>query len=234
MIDILNVMKITDKIQIIVRKDEQDLDLQTTVLDVQPNENNFIIYNPIYQNRLMTISLNKIYKFRYIDEKSGIYSFEAKVIERIKEKNIYKLLVEFIGNVKKSQRREFFRMEIIKRIIIKLPMDESIDTAQKLSKNMNNIPFYDKEVILKDLSGGGFGFLSNDKYAIGDLFVAEFVINNKKIPIVSSVVRCSSITSDNYKYSVGVKFELVDSKIRREIINFIFNKQRELRKKGLI
>jgi c-di-GMP-binding flagellar brake protein YcgR len=127
-------------------------------------------------------------------------------------------------------------MDIIKKVKIKLPMDEKIDTAEKLEKLKNQVQFYPKEILLKDISGGGFGFLTNNTFAVGDIFLAEVNLDGTIIEVIGKVVRKNTISDskNDYKYSIGVEFKCLDTKTRRDIINYIFNKQRELRKKGLI
>jgi len=234
--DLLNVMKIRDQLKITVEKDEEFIDLKTSIIEINSKDELFKVYNPIHKNRVYTMVIDKIYKFRYIDDKSGIYTFDGRIIDRIKENQIFILVVKFEGNVEKSQRRAFFRMDVIKKIRINLPMDERIDTAEKLEKLKKQVQFYPKEILLKDISGGGFGFLTNHTFAVGDIFLAEVNLDGTMIEVIGKVVRKNKILDDqnDYKYSIGVEFKCLDTKTRREIINYIFNKQRELRKKGLI
>lgn len=234
--DLLNVIKIRDQLTITIEKDDNYIDLVTSVIELDRKEELFKVYNPIYKNRVYTMVTNKIYKFRYTDDKSGIYSFDGKIIQRLKEKQILILLVKFEGNVQKSQRRAFYRMEIVKKVKVNLPMDESIDTAEKLEKFKTRVQFYPREILLKDISGGGFGFLTNDTFTIGDLFLTEINLDGSTIEVIGKVVRKNTVTNsqNDYKYSIGVEFKCLDTKTRRKIINYIFNKQRELRKKGLI
>jgi len=234
--DLLNLIKIRDQLTIVVKKDDEMIDLKSSFIEVDQKEKSFKIYNPIYKNRVYGLVLDKIYKFRYVDDKSGIYSFDGRIIKRIKEKQIMIIAVKFEGNVKKSQRRSFYRMDLVKRVIIKLPMDESIDDAIKLEKHKNQVQFFPREILLKDISGGGFGFLTDDNYTSGDVFMAEMNLDGTDVQVICKVVRKSMNVTDKikYKYSIGVEFKCLDTNTRRKIINFIFNKQRELRKKGLI
>ena len=234
--DLLNIMKIRDQLTITVEKDDESIDLKTSVIELNQKEELFKVYNPIYKNRIHTMVIDKIYNFRYIDDKSGIYSFDGRIIQRTKEKQIFILVVKFEGNVQKSQRRAFYRMDIVKRVKINLPMDENIDTAEKLEKNKKQIQFYPREILLKDMSGGGFGFLTDDIFTIGDVFLAEINLDGTIIEVIGKIVRKNTVSNNqnNYKYALGVEFKFLDTKTRREIINYIFNKQRELRKKGLI
>ncbi len=234
--DLLSVIKVRDQLTIIVEKEDENLDLKTSVIELNQKEKLFKVYNPIHKNRVHTMVIDKVYKFRYIDDNSGIYTFDGRIIQRLKEKQILILVVKFEGNVEKSQRRAFFRMDLIKRVKINLPMDERVDSAEKLEKVKRQIEFYPKEVLLKDISGGGFGFLTDDVFSIGDVFLAEIDLDGTIIEVIGKIVRKNTVANNqnNYKYALGVEFKCLDTKTRREIINYIFNKQRELRKKGLI
>ena len=234
--NLLSVIKIRDELTITIEKDDEYIDLKTSVIELDQKKETFKIYNPIHKSRVYTMVIDKIYKFRYIDDNSGIYTFDGRIIQRVKEKQILILVVKFEGNVEKSQRRAFFRMDLIKRVKINLPIDERVNSAEKLEKVKQQIEFYPKEILLKDISGGGFGFLTNDIFSIGDVFLAEINLDGTIIEVIGKVVRKNTIPNDqnNYKYGLGVEFKCLDTKTRREIINYIFKKQRELRKKGLI
>lgn len=234
MVDIISLMEIGANIQIIDKKNSEQLFLNSTIIEIDRNNKTIDIYNPIYENRLYTISKKKIYIFRYVDKNSGIYSFEGIILDRIKEKGLYILKVKFNGNVKKIQRREFFRINLMKNVLIKKPINEKYYQSDKLIEHAKYINFLEKIYPISDISGGGLGFYSNKRFDKKIRVVAEINLSESKISVISEIVRVLDTKDSNNKYLICLKFINVDSSTRRIIINFVFGRQRELRKKGLI
>jgi len=230
----IKMLKPRGKIQIIEEVDSERVELKSTIIGIDSEDNKFLIYNPIYKNRIYTLSRDKIYNFRYIDNKSGIYSFNGKILNRIKEKGLYILKVELIGELSKIQRREFFRIDIIKNIIIKEPFEEEYKESLKMIELIDKIKFNEKKYLLKDISGGGFGFYSSDKFQIGKIIVSKLKLGTEDIEIMGKVVRVIKMDSENYKYLIGVQHLQLTTYKRNLIINFIYEKQRQMRQKGLI
>jgi c-di-GMP-binding flagellar brake protein YcgR len=234
MIDSVKTLKLRQQIQIVERIDEELTILKSTVIDIDVDNNIFYIYNPIYKNRIYTISKEKKYEFRYVDEKTGIYSFEGMVLKRYKEKGLYILEVQFLGNGKKIQRREFFRINVIKNLVIKQPIDEEFKNSIKMMEKKNRIKFDSEKYVLKDISGGGLGFYSNKKFRMGTILIAVLNLGSCNVEVLVEVVRVIDINDVQGRYLIGVSYLHLPSQKRSTIINFIFDRQRQLRQKGLI
>jgi c-di-GMP-binding flagellar brake protein YcgR len=234
MIDSIKFLKIRGSIQIMEQIDDEITSLTTTIIDIDSDNNIFNVYNPIYKNRIYTISREKKYEFRYVDEKTGIYSFEGKVLKRYKENSLYILEIEFLGNIKKIQRREFFRINIIKNLIIKEPIDDEFRNSLKMIELKDKIKFSTVTYSLKDISGGGLGFYSKDKFKLGTILIANLNLGLNNLEILGEIVRVIDISDSETKYLIGVRYLHLSPQKRSIIINFIFEKQRQLRQKGLI
>jgi len=230
----IKMLKPRGNIQIIEEVNGERVELKSTIIGVDSENNRLLIYNPIYKNRIYTLSRDKIYNFRYIDNKTGIYSFNGKILNRIKEKGLYILKVELLGELKKIQRREFFRIDVIKNIIIKEPYEEEYSESLKMIELIDKIKFSEKKYLLKDISGGGFGFYSNDKFSIGKIIVSKLNLGTEDIEIMGKVVRVITMDGENKKYLIGVQHLQLTTYKRNLIINFIYEKQRQMRQKGLI
>ncbi|MDM8533102.1 PilZ domain-containing protein [Clostridiaceae bacterium HSG29] len=230
----IKMLKTRGNIHVLEEIDGERVELKSTIIGVDYENNRFLMYNPIYKNRIYTLSKDKTFVFRYIDNKSGIYSFNGKILNRIKEKGLYILKVELLGNLKKIQRREFFRIDLIKNVIIKEPLEEKYKESLEMIELIGKIEFSEKKYLLKDISGGGFGFYSNDKFAIGKIIVAKINLGMGDIEIMGKVVRTISIDIENKKYLIGVQHLQLTTNKRNLIVNFIFERQRQMRQKGLI
>jgi len=228
----IKMLKPRERIQVIDKIDNEKIELSSTIIGTDFENDKFLIYNPIYKNRIYTLSKEKIYEFRYIDEKTGIYSFDGMILSRIKEKKMYILKIKFKGNFKKIQRREFFRIDVIKNVVIKEPQAEKYKESLKMIDLIDKIQFDEKKYLIKDLSGGGFGFYSKDKFFIGKIIVAKFNVGINDLEVMGKVVRVIDI--DDNKYLIGVQYLHLTTQKRSLIINFIYERQRQMRQKGLV
>jgi c-di-GMP-binding flagellar brake protein YcgR len=234
MVDSVKMLKLREQIEIVEQIDDELVILKSTIIDVNVDKNIFYIYNPIYKNRIYTISKGKKNEFRYSDDKMGIYSFEGKILRRYKEKSLYILEIKLLGNGKKVQRREFFRIDLIKSVVINEPIDEKFKNSIKMMEQKKRIKFNLEKYALKDISGGGFGFYSNKKFEMGTILIASLNLGSHDVDILVEIVRIIDIKHVQGRYLIGANYLHLTSQKRSIIINFIFDRQRQLRQKGLI
>ncbi len=126
-----------------------------------------------------------------------------------------------MADAPKTQRRNFVRLNV------RVPLEYTI-----VSDDIGLPETY--SATTKDLSGGGLRFDSKVELAINtELEMILDIPRQGKITAVGQVVRCIPLEFSP-KYSIGVEFTLIDKKDRERLIRFIFERQRELRQKGLI
>lgn len=85
-----------------------------------------------------------------------------------------------------------------------------------------------------DLSGGGMRFHSKEIIELDtELEMKLNLPSHDQVSVCGKVVRCFPMDTVP-GYSIGVEFILLDKKDREKVIKFIFDRQRELRQKGLL
>lgn len=213
-------LKIGDKVNI-SRIDPSSKKHSSQILDIL-NEKEYIISGPIKRSTLVHIALNTILEISYFIEEKGKFSFKALVTDK-NEKGIYKLRIERLSDIIRIQDRSFFRLPISMK-------------AEKKFKVIDK----NKEIVLEeickvsDISGGGVKVLSNFKHQVKEQILLAIYIDNKELNLLGEVVRVSESLDKNYNFEIGIKFLNIDNSQRDTIVKFIFEQQRELRKKGLI
>jgi c-di-GMP-binding flagellar brake protein YcgR len=191
------------------------------------NDKVFFIAVPIYKGRLYPISVGTQMEVVFIMH-DNLYSLLAKVLDRSNKNRISLLKMEALTQMKKIQRREFFRFECA------LPIGYRQVETQKQGESENN----DKEFIktyTRDLSGGGACIRLKEKVDYGAIIECELLLNDiNRIRFIGRVVRFTTYDSDvgMYKYEIGVFFEKISEKDRERVISYIFQEQRRLIKKG--
>lgn len=152
----------------------------------------------------------------FYKEEKGVFHFPAEVISRMNhDVLIYEILP--LGEMIRIQRRDFYRF----------------DTTLKIEVQENQ----ESEVIpgvTKDISGGGVKFYAPKAFSPETLLEMKLYFDDGDFVFVKgNVVRCD-YEKERKEYVVRVSFCDVREAVRGRIISYIFDKQRSLRKKGLI
>lgn len=206
------------------------LSIEINYADLESKENNMLntqlvdksdkylyISPPIYSGKKYFLrKRQKITIFFY--RKRGIYEFNAEVIKQVNE-NLQTFEIKPTGKLNKIQRRDHYRLPI------------TLNTVLKSNKNNNIIEI---KCITADLSAGGIKLVCKEEVEKSQKVVLDIDLDNSKITSVEGQVVRSVKNPETNKYELGIKFSEISENDRDKIFAFIFEKQRLLRKKGLI
>lgn len=154
---------------------------------------------------------------RYFDQ-SAIYSFTAEVISRATAPRAI-LAVRLPETVHRVQRRNYVRLD-----------DNIPVTIYKLQEE--DLTGFD--TVTKDISGGGVRLEIPHAYELGTELELHLKLPAARIVAVGKVVRCLQLEAPKKGYNIGIQFTIIEERDRDRIIKYIFDRQRELRKKGLL
>lgn len=189
------------------------------------DENIAFIADPIFEGDIYQINQGTLI-IVYVANKFDYYKFKAKVLERTIRDGFRLLKIQKWGDIEKIQRRQFFRFECI------LPIKYRVISS---SNSQDSIEARFIEVITKDISGGGIRIRVKEELNLKELVECELILGGKKIEFSGEIVRKIQCKFEGkYKYELGVMMKEIADQDREAIIQYIFNAQRELRKKGLI
>lgn len=237
-------LNIGDEIDIMIFKnDNTSLTLKSFVYEVS-DDTKLIVANPINSGALYAMERMYEYYFRFYIENAGMYLFKANVIDRIKYDNLPAVSIRLNSDIKRVQRRRFFRVNFISKgnFIEERDLSESeIELMrQKLKakyKNESDI-IVDETVVERtpfdtiDLSGGGIKVLSNIEFQLGDPVEGEFVIGGNMVKFKGDVTRVEKNASN--RFEVGIRFLELDENTQAKIVAYVFEIERNFLKKGLI
>lgn len=160
----------------------------------------------------------------YNDGKGNVFGFEATVIGRKLEK-IPLIVLELESDLKKIQRRDFVRVPYVGKAQY-MPVDKY---NERLLHDLDHCEFKFGKTL--DISGGGLRLQITDDLKLGQLLVLNMVIGDSKVLAIGEVVRNEGAKAGKEKEFVyGIKLKYIDSKVREEIIKFIFQNMRKLMK----
>ena len=166
---------------------------------------------PVYQNMEVEIS--------FINEK-GRFSFKTKVLGRIIDK-IPLIQVKKPDIIVRKELRKYFRVGARLKIRFR-----SIN--YKITDGQPDIQRTEHSAIIKDISGGGFRFVTDAEITVGqaiELFEIEGI--DVKSDIICRVV---SIYNNTDKTEAGAEYVSIKELDRDKIVKYVFQRQIELRK----
>lgn len=177
---------------------------------------------PIAKNRIVYIKNDTILKV-IIAKEGSIIEFKAQIVNKLFGA-IPLLRLKRVSEITKIQRRNYYRLRIVKSIKVR----KVIDIKEKQFDE-----FFKASLI--DISGGGIALAASQELELGDLIEANMELNTSMINIFGKIVRKDIRDEGNTtKFFYGVNFDKITEVERNIIMRFIFEEQRKLAKKGLI
>ncbi len=240
-----NVIKIGSFINLEVKNyidSEEIIKLKTMI---QGNEDDIIIVNLPTNDGTPFIpsSVAEIKAIISLD-KMGIYTFYVKFVDKLLLDGIPCISLKIDSDIKKSQRRQYFRLNFLGEISISIEefedalvqyMEQPRVSAKIVEENLINGTTSISNKFLKangkDISGGGFKANCRIPFDVNSEIHGKIALGNDLVPFNGTIVRCQEIDDDVDKFEIGVSFDEIDENVRSKIIAFIFERQRKLMNK---
>ncbi len=240
-------MKVTDllpgiKVDInVVQLQENDLALTnnlsstyySSIYDIT-DDGSIELYMPTEEAKLRILPKNIRYEFVFHMERD-IYKADGTIVEHLKHGSVYILKVELSSEFKKFQRREYFRLECIIPMTFTIVSEETAyrETTEQVFYDLaeNNDSYKKYEGTLLDISGGGTRFVTYEPLDdVKFIFVNFTILQNKKIEVIAEIISTDPMPNEA-KFIHRTKFLFKDNKTRDEIIRFVFEEERKIRKR---
>lgn len=198
------------------------------------SEDTIEITMPVEKTKLILLPVDSEYEMVFYSS-TGLFQCLARIIDRYKSNNTYLLLMELTSNLRKYQRREYYRLKCALEMHTRCLEAQELQTIEKRQPFalMRGLPM--KESVIVDISGGGLRFLAPQRYEPGSLMYCSYhLMNNgehKKYEVICKVI--SSIELDNRPgtFEHRVQFYDLDPVDREEIIKYIFEEERKNRQR---
>nr|WP_282706839.1 flagellar brake domain-containing protein [Natroniella acetigena] len=225
-------MKINQGIEIEFLHDKYEDKYATQIADVLADDT-FLINNPFAEGKLIKVS-NGTRGTVFLKEQNGLYTIPVKVIG--KEVDVTPLLkLKIAGQIKRTQERKSFRLEIYEETEYELVGAESFQAENIAGLDGEES---DYKALIIDLSAGGLKMKMQTMMELEEEEIIRINLDFADLSVtkvLGQVVRVvEKIENDQKKYVVGIKFINLAKEDKDKLVKWIFDKQRELRKKGLI
>lgn len=207
----------------------------TAVYDVNNDEEVKLIM-PMDQGRLILLPIDNEYDICFYT-KQGLYQAYARVKDRYKNNNIYVVTLELTSNLRKHQRREYYRLNtVLEMKCICIPEDAEVDIRG------NVVEFLDTSLTvvngtIVDISGGGVRFISKSQFNKEDKIQFSFSLRSaqgiQEFSVVGTILHSDEIEKRPGEYENRVQFTVIDTEDRENIIKYIFEEQRKIRRRSM-
>jgi len=197
------------------------------------SEDQIKIAMPMEQGKIILLPIDGEYNVCFYT-KNGLYQCLSRVIDRYKSENIFVLVMELTTDLRKYQRREYYRLNCV----LDMKSRELSDTdVNDLSEHVR---FLDTDItfnngIMVDISGGGARFISKVKYQPNTniLFVFSLFVSGKlnEYKLLGRVLVSEALENRPDQYEHRVQFINIVNDDRESIIKYIFEEERKIRRR---
>ncbi len=224
-----------NKVDIMVKdknEPEGKKNYESRVYDVLSDEE-FEIHMPMEKSKLILLPVGGVFDF-YFYTTNGLYQCNARVKDRYKTGATYILLCEPTTNLRKYQRREYYRFACILKMSSRKLEEQELEAAQRNEKYYQaGLPMTHSVIV--DISGGGVRFVSKSRYEPGTLIYLTYVLNingkDKEYDITGKILDSYEVPGKEGQYEHRVKYLNMENEVREEIIRYIFEEERKNRQR---
>ncbi|MCQ2494009.1 MAG: flagellar brake protein [Lachnospiraceae bacterium] len=212
---------------------EENVSYETKVATVIDDETIELLM-PMEQTKLILLPVDGEYNVVFYTN-GGLYQCFARVADRYKSGALYLVQFELTSNLRKYQRREYYRFSCALEMCARNLEEEELDAVEKNSKVWLQPGKPIRRSVIVDISGGGIRFMSNQKYETGSMIYISYNLIKgtirKQYELVGRVLSVREIENRPGTFEHRVQYHNIDNVSREEIIQFIFEEERKSRSK---
>ncbi len=202
---------------------------QSKVIDVI-SEDRLEILMPMEKYKIIPLPVDGEYDLYFFTD-GGLYQCYARVADRYKDNNLYVLVMDLITNLRKYQRREYFRLSCALEMSSRQLEKEEVRLAEAGRREVRIPELPLKRSVIVDISGGGLRFVADYSYEPGSLIMCRYSLmidkENKEYNLVGKVLSVRELASRPGSYEHRVQYVNMDTAEREEIIKYIFDEERK-------
>ena len=203
------------------------------VLDFD-NRHTIKVSMPIFEGKIIPLDIGDDYQLVFFT-KNGLLRCIGRIRKRYTEDKMHVMDVSFITEVKKFQRRNYYRLECMFTVRFRT-WEEDVPAQDDGSEKKEEIVIRDwEEGTVSDLSGGGIRFRCGRQFE-PEAYVEVLVPLSFKRGIVPfrakmRVVSCRPYELKSSVYEVRGEFLEVSDTERETVVQYVFQEQRRRLKK---
>lgn len=192
------------------------------------------IIMPMEQTKLVLLPVDGEYDM-VIYGATGLYQCFVRIIDRYKSNNVYILVVELTSNLRKYQRREYYRFSCALEMCARNLEKEEVQALEEKVPYILQPGLPLKRSVIVDISGGGLRFMSEQRYEPDSLIFCSYYLltggKKKLYEVIGKVLAVKELGNKPGTYEHRVQYYNLDVDTREKIIKFIFEEERKERKR---
>ncbi|MDO4513876.1 MAG: flagellar brake protein [Lachnospiraceae bacterium] len=197
------------------------------------SEDRLEVLMPMEKTKLILLPVDAEYNICFYTDQ-GLYQCFVRIIDRYKSNNVYILVLELISNLRRFQRREYYRFSCALEMESRDLLEEEKKAVEKEEYRLiPGLPL--KRSVIVDLSGGGLRFVSVQKYANDSIIYITYHLmlngQKKKYELLGRILSVNEVQGRPGTYEHRVQYINLDVDAREEIIKYIFEEERKHRHK---
>lgn len=161
------------------------------------------------------------------------YQCFVRIIDRYKSNNVYILVVELTSNLRKYQRRNYYRFSCALDMHSRALVEDEIKAVEQNSAYVLTPGLPLKHSVIVDISGGGLRFISNQRYEPGSLIYCNYQLvtgdSSRECEVVGKILSAKELENKSGNYEHRVQYVNLDVDDRERIIKYIFEEERKNR-----
>ena len=244
-----NVLKVGDRIELKsiyqARTTTADAKIyQSQVLDII-DDYRMNIAVPIESGHLVPLEVGSRYELSFLTS-NGLYMCKCEIKYRMKQNNVYYLVLDIISELKRDQRRQYFRLEKIiplkYRVVSELEMRLRYFMEKKAYKDdrekrlvtekLEQLEGMLQEGTIVNVSGGGLKFSSMIKHENGTNIIVRFYLEEELfVEAEARIIGVNEVMNQKGRMEYRCEFKKIKKEIRESIVRYIFSEERRQRQK---
>lgn len=200
------------------------------------SEDKIEITMPMEKTKIVLLPVRAEYDL-YFYTPNGVYQCRARVAERGKKNNVFVLVMELTSNLRRNQRREFYRFSCALEMNTRALDEEEVELLERdgMLEDVMAEGEQLKQSVIVDISGGGLRFVSEHKYDRESIILCKYQLDTergiKEYEIFGKVLDVEESQTRHGIFEHRVQYIDIDDTSREEIIKFIFETERKNRKR---
>ena len=203
------------------------------IMDVT-SDDRIEILMPFERGKIVLLPVDGEYSLCFYSTR-GLYQCFAKIVDRYRSDNMYILVMDLTSELQKLQRREYYRFSCALELKSRLCSKEELEAFEKNRKYLVDPGDKLQKSVVVDISGGGLRFVANFKYEEESTIYCAYRlpgnVNDKEYEMICNVLKVQELESRPGLFEHRIQYIYIEETSREDIIHFIFEEERKIRKK---
>lgn len=184
---------------------------------------------PFVKSKLVLLPVDGEYNVFFYTS-GGLYQCSARVADRYKNNNVFSVILDLTSNLRKYQRREYYRFSCALEMNSRTLEEQEIQAIEGHSGLLvPELPL--QRSIIVDISGGGLRFVANYAYEIDSMILCKYCLwiggESKEFNLFGRVLSVKELENKPGIFEHRVQYVNMDRDNREEIVKYIFDAERK-------